>query len=106
MSWVVRLLFFSCTGASNLNGLDRGSIIPVNQSVVPVHLSNLMCEGIEQNLLDVSCVIGPQSQNRKRQTEQQTSCSQDAAVTCIGMFIYEDLYVCMYAYVSQRQCIG
>ena len=105
---VVRLLFFSCTGASNLNGLYRSSIIPVNQSVVPVHLSNLMCEGFEQNLLNVSCVFGPQSQNRKRQTEQQTSCSQDAAVTCIGMFIYEDLYVCMYVcmYVSPRQCIG
>ena len=92
---MIRLLFFSCTGASNLDRLNRGAIISVNQSVVPVHLSNLMCNGVEPNLLDVSCVFDPQSQNRKRQTEQQTPCSQDAAVTCIGMFIYKDLYVCM-----------
>ena len=89
--WVGGKTFFSsCTGASNLNGLNRAAIIPVNQSVVPVHLSNLMCVGVESNLLENSCVFGLQ----KRQTEQQT-CSQDAAVTCVGMFLYKDVYVCL-----------
>ena len=89
--WVGGKTFFSsCTGASNLNGLNRAAIIPVNQSVVPVHLSNLMCVGVESNLLENSCVFGLQ----KRQTEGQT-CNQDAAVTCVGMFLYKDVYVCL-----------
>ena len=91
VEWVGGKTFFSsCTGASNLDRLDQAPIVPVNQSVVPVHLSNLMCVGVESNLLENSCIFGLQ----KRQTDGQT-CNQDAAVTCVGMFLYKDVYVCL-----------
>ena len=63
-------------------------IIPVNQSVVPVLLSNLVCEGTETNLLD--CNTTGTNEVRiiaKRQTNQQM-CGADAAVTCTGRVIY------------------
>lgn len=91
VEWVGGKTFFSsCAGASNLDRLNQAPIVPVNQSVVPVHLSNLMCVGVESNLLENSCIFGLQ----KRQTDGQT-CNQDAAVTCIGMFLYKDVYVCL-----------
>ena len=63
-------------------------IIPVNQSVVPVLLSNLMCQGTEANLLD--CNTTGTDEVRiiaKRQINQQM-CGVDAAATCIGRVTY------------------
>ena len=58
-------------------------IIPVNQSVVPVLLSNLVCEGTETNLLDCNTT----GTNEVRIIAQQM-CGADAAVTCTGRVIY------------------
>lgn len=57
-------------------------IIPVNQSVVPVPLSNLMCQGTETNLLDCNA-----TEVRIIAINQQM-CGVDAAVTCIGRVTY------------------
>ena len=60
-------------------------IIPVNQSVVPVPLSNLMCQGTEANLLD--CNATGTDEVRIIAINQQM-CGVDAAVTCIGRVTY------------------
>ena len=85
-------LFSLCTGPNNVNFIlidlfrfGALRIIPVNQSVVPVQLSNLMCEGTEQNLLD--CNTTEVRIIAERQINQQM-CRTDAAVTCIGRLIY------------------
>ena len=85
---VIRLIFSPFTGTTNLPFfLTVGSLVPVNQSVVPFQLRNRVCEGTEQNLLNSTC-DGTRSQFNKRQTIQQP-CRRDAAVTCTGMFIYK-----------------
>jgi len=87
---VTRLIFSPSIGTTNFPSLIFGPLIPVNQSVVPIHLRRRMCEGTEQNLLNSTC-NATRIQFSKRQTIQQP-CRRDAAVTCIGMFIYKSMY--------------
>ena len=63
-------------------------IIPVNRSVVPVPLSNLVCQGTEANLLDCNATGTDEVRIiAKRQINQQM-CGADAAATCIGRVTY------------------
>ena len=86
---VTRLIFSPSIGTMNSPSLTFRSVIPVNQSVVPIHLRRRMCQGTEQNLLSSTCNV-TRIQFSKRQTIQQPC--RDAAVTCIGMFIYKNIH--------------
>ena len=86
---VIILIFSPFTGTINLPSLIFGSLVPVNQSVVPIQLRSRMCDGTEQNLLNSTC-DGIRLQSSKRQAIQQPC--RDAAVTCIGMFVYKNTY--------------
>lgn len=86
---VTKLIFSPSIGTMNSPSLTFRSVIPVNQSVVPIHLRRRMCEGTEQNLLSSTCNV-TRIQFSKRQANQQPC--RDAAVTCIGMFIYKNMY--------------
>lgn len=74
-------------GGNNSPVLNFVSTIEVNQSLVPVLMSNFLCSGFEPNLLDSVCRFGLQ----KRQTQNPCS-SATAAVTCVGMFMYRNMH--------------
>ena len=63
-------------------------IIPVNQSVVPVLLSNLMCQGTEANLLDCNTTGTDEVRIIAERQINQQMCGADAAATCIGRVTY------------------
>lgn len=74
-------------GTNNSPFLNFVSTIEVNQSLVPVLMSNFQCLGSEPNLLDSVCRFGLS----KRQTQNPCS-NPTAAVTCIGMFMYRNMH--------------
>ena len=69
-------------------GFSLLPIIPVNQSVVPVLLSNLMCQGTEANLLDCNATGTDEVRIIAERQINQQMCGADAAATCIGRVTY------------------
>ena len=69
-------------------GFSLLPIIPVNQSVVPVLLSNLMCQGTEANLLDCNTTGTDEVRIIAERQINQQMCGADAAATCIGRVTY------------------